>query len=85
MGSRFMATLPSDILPTLEQLDAISDILRNTERLRNEWVGKSDTNSTGYQKKLVPTDLDEMMTLKYLTESDYNAYRFLAANAAKPE
>jgi hypothetical protein len=82
MSGKFMITMPSDVLVTAEQLEAIAEILRTTERLRTDWVGKSDTNSTGYQKKLVPTDLEDSMTLKYLTESDYNAYRFIAANAA---
>jgi hypothetical protein len=83
MSGKFMISIPSDVLVTSEQLEAIAEILRGTDRLRSEWVGKSDTNATGYQKKLVPTDLDESMTLKYLTESDYNAYKFIAANAAR--
>lgn len=82
MSSRFVVTFPSDLVLTIEQLERIAELLRSTERLRSEWVGKSDTNASGYIKKLSPTDIDDAMSLKLLTESDYNAYRFIAANAA---
>lgn len=81
MGGRFTVSIPNDTLLTGEQLEAISEILRSTQRLHKKWVG-SHVDPSGYVKELIPFDL-ETMTLQFLTESDYNAYRFLAAN--KPE
>jgi hypothetical protein len=81
MGGRFIATIPSDLLLTVEQVEVLAGILKSAERLSAKWVGQG-VDPSGYVKELVPFDCDSM-GLKFLTESDYNAYRFLAAN--KPE
>ena len=77
-GPRLRLTLMSDVLLTMEQASALAALLRDTERLHRKWVG-SAVAADGYINELVHTDVSEAMNLKFLSEDDYTAYRFLAA------
>lgn len=79
-GPRLRLTLMSDVLLTMEQASALAALLRDTERLHRKWVGSSVTPE-GYVTELLPLDVSEAMNLKFLSEDDYTAYRFLAAQS----
>lgn len=79
-GPRLRLTLMGDVLLTIDQAAALAALLRNTERLNRKWVGSS-VAPEGYITELLQTDASEAMNLKFLSEDDYTAYRFLAAQA----
>lgn len=79
-GPRLRLTLMGDVLLTIDQAAELAALLRNTERLNRKWVG-SAVSADGYINELVHTDVSEAMSLKFLAEDDYTAYRFLAAQS----
>lgn len=79
-GPRLRLTLMGDVLLTIDQAADLAALLRDTERLHRKWVGTAVTPE-GYVTELLPMDVSEAMNLKFLSEDDYTAYRFLAAQS----